>query len=121
MDLEWKTTFITKAKRFKRDIVPTHIDGSNTNFFYNLARLRKKVGLKVNIEMLYLVDELYKQAGKTLVFTFGEKVPYTFLDNRYNKAEWAELMRQYTYKLGAGLEDSFMDWVERGDFEIAAS
>lgn len=120
MDLEWKTTFITKAKRFKRDIIPTHINGSNTNFFYNLANFRKKIGLKVNLEMLYLVDELYKQQGKTLIFTFGQKVPYTYIDNRYNKTQWAELMRQYCYKLGEDFQGSFMEWVESGSGDLSA-
>ncbi len=120
MDLEWKTTFITKAKRFKRDIIPTHINGSNTNLFYNLANFRKKVGLKINLEMLYLVDELYKQQGKTLIFTFGQKVPYTYIDNRYKKAQWAELMRQYIYKLGEDYQGSFMEWVENGSGDLSA-
>jgi putative hemolysin len=111
-DLEWKTTFITKAKRFRRDIIPTHISGQNSNFFYNLANFRKRFRIKINLEMLLLVDELDKQQGNTLVFSFGEKVPYSFFDNRYTKTEWAELMRKYVYKLGDGFETSFVDWVE---------
>ncbi len=111
LDLEWKTTFITKAKRFKRDIIPTHISGRNTNFFYNLANLRKKVGLKANIEMLYLVDELHKQRNKTLRITFGPRIPFSTFDNRHNKNEWAMLMREYVYKMGDGLKEPFEDWV----------
>ena len=112
MDLEWKATFITKAKRFKRDIILTHVNGANRNFFYNLAYYRKKFGIKANLEMLILVDELYRQSGKTLVFVFSQRVPYTYLDNRHSKAEWAELMRQYVYKLGEGYTASFMEWTE---------
>lgn len=112
MDLEWKTTFITKAKRFKRDIIPTHISGQNSNFFYNLANFRKKFRINVNLEMLFLVDELDKQKGKTIVFTFSPKVPYSFFDKRYSKAEWAELMRQYVYKLGNGFASSFVEWID---------
>ena len=113
IDLEWKTTFITKAKRFKRDIIPTHISGRNTNFFYNLSNYRKKLGIKANLEMLFLVDEMYKQSGKTLTFTFSPSVPYTFFDNRHSKAEWAELMRQFIYKIGKGYEGSFTEWIEK--------
>ena len=90
MDLEWKTTYITKAKRFKRDIIPTHINGSNTNFFYNLANFRKRIGLKANLEMLYLPNEMIKQENQTLKMTFSPKVPYQFFDKRHTKAEWAE-------------------------------
>jgi putative hemolysin len=112
-DLEWKTTFLSKARRFKRDIIPTHISGRNTNFFYNLANLRKSLKIKANIEMLYLPDELSKQKNKILVFTFGKAVPYGFFDKRHSMTEWAELMRQYVYKLGDGFDQSFVEWVER--------
>ncbi len=111
-DLEWKTTFVTKARRFKRDIIPTHISGKNTNFFYNLSNLRKRLRIKANIEMLFLVDELSKQRDKTLVFTFGKPVPYSYFDKRFSIAEWAELMRRYVYKTGDGYNKSFMDWIE---------
>ena len=108
MDLEWKSTFISKAKRYKRDIIPTHIGGRNSNFFYNLSNARKALSIKANIEMLYLVDELYKQRDSTLKITFGPAIPYSTFDNRYTKAEWAELMRQYSYKLGKNPEAQFL-------------
>ena len=46
IDLEWKKTFITKARTYHRDIIPTHISGRNSNFFYNFSNLRKKLGIK---------------------------------------------------------------------------
>lgn len=110
-DLEWKPTFITKARRFKRDIIPTHISGRNTNFFYNLANLRKKLGIKANIEMLYLPDEFLKQKNKTLTMIFGEPVPYSFFDKRYSNTDWAELMRQYIYSLEKDNSQSFQNWL----------
>ena len=108
MDLEWKSTFISKAKRYKRDIIPTHIGGRNSNFFYNLSNIRKAIGIKANIEMLYLVDELYQQRDSTLKITFGPAIPYSTFDNRHTKAEWAELMRQYSYELGKDVNARFM-------------
>ena len=113
LDLEWKTTFITKAKRFKRDIIPTHISGKNTNFFYNLANFRKKIGLKANLEMLYLVDEFHKQRDKTLRITFGRRIPFTTFDKRYKKEEWAMLMREYIYLMGGGMKQPFDEWVSK--------
>lgn len=113
IDIEWKSTFITKAKRFKRDIIPTHNSGQNSNFFYNLANFRKKIGLKANIEMLYLPSEFFKQGNKTLTITFGKKVPYQFFDKRHTNAEWAEFMRRYIYTLGEGNTESFEDWSMR--------
>lgn len=111
-DIEWKTTFLTKARRFKRDVIPTHISGRNTNFFYNLANFRKRIGLKFNIEMLYLPNELSKQQNSTLTFTFGSKIPYSFFDKRFPMQDWAELMRKYCYKLGDGYAESFEQWIE---------
>jgi putative hemolysin len=113
MDLEWKTTFITKAKRFKRDIIPTHISGRNTNWFYNLSNIRKKIGIKTNIEMLYLVDEFAQQKGQTIKFTFGKPVPYTTFDKRHKNDEWAELLRQYSYKLGEGYNKTFEEFISK--------
>ena len=111
MDLNWKTTFITKAKRFKRDIIPTHISGRNSNWFYNLSNFRKAVGIKANLEMLYLVDELMKHKGHTIKFTFGKPIPYTTFDKRHKNDEWAELMRQYSYKLGEGYQKPFEEFI----------
>lgn len=111
MDLNWKTTFITKAKRFKRDIIPTHISGRNSNWFYNLSNFRKAVGIKANLEMLYLVDELMKHKGHTIKFTFGKPIPYTTFDKRHKNDVWAELMRQYSYKLGEGYQKSFEEFI----------
>lgn len=112
VDTEWKTTFITKAKRFKRDIIPTHISGRNTNFFYNLANFRKRFRIKANLEMLYLVDEFHKQKNKTLLITFGLQIPYKTFDKRYKNTEWADLMKQYIYKMGSGYKESFEVFIE---------
>ncbi|MFK5856683.1 MAG: 1-acyl-sn-glycerol-3-phosphate acyltransferase [Bacteroidota bacterium] len=108
MDLNWKSTFISKAKRYKRDIIPTHIDGKNSNFFYNLSNIRKALGIKINLEMLFLVDEMYKQKNSTLKITFGKPIPYSTFDKRHSNIEWAELMRQFTYKLGENGNAQFM-------------
>ena len=99
IDLEWKKTFLSKAKKFNRDILPVHISGRNSDFFYNLANVRKFLGLKANIEMLYLVDEMYKQKDKDIVITFGEPVPIAFFDKRFRDGKWAALLREYIYKL----------------------
>ncbi|MBE0663174.1 MAG: 1-acyl-sn-glycerol-3-phosphate acyltransferase [Bacteroidales bacterium] len=99
IDLEWKKTFIAKAKKFKRDIVPVHIKGSNSNFFYNLARWRVKLGLKTNIEMLYLVDEMFKQKDKEILLKFGKPVPYQFFDGSKRDNEWAAYMKEHVYSL----------------------
>ena len=99
-DLEWKKTFLTKSKAYQRDIVPAHIEGHNSKFFYNLARLRKKLKIKVNIEMAFLIDEFFKQRNQKLTISFGKPIPYTTFDRRFNDAQWAEKLRTFSYQLG---------------------
>lgn len=53
IDLEWMKNFIVKSIEYKRDIIPVHFEGRNSNFFYNFANIRKSLGLKFNIELIY--------------------------------------------------------------------
>lgn len=100
-DLEWKKTFITKARKYDRDIIPVHIGGKNSNFFYNLANLRKTLGIKANIEMLYLPNEMFKQFKNTIPITIGKPIPVKQLDRKQKKdIEWAADIKQQVYALG---------------------
>jgi putative hemolysin len=102
MDVEWKKTFVTKSRKYKRQVVPVHIEGRNSNFFYNLANLRKRLRIRSNIEMFYLVDEMMKQKNKTISFTIGDPIPSEIFDKRHNDREWASLVKQQVYALGSG-------------------
>jgi len=86
-DMQWKRSFITKAIEHKRDIIPVHITGQLSNFFYNLANLRIFLGIKANLEMLYLVDETFKQKNKHYTITFGKPISYLMLEKSKFKAE----------------------------------
>ena len=107
LDLEWKKTFITKARTYKRDIIPVYINGRNSNWFYNLANWRKYLGIKVNIEMLYLVDEMFKQNNKNINIVFGKPIPWTVFDNRYPDIVWAQKVKQYVYTLKNNISTLF--------------
>ncbi|WP_075591571.1 1-acyl-sn-glycerol-3-phosphate acyltransferase [Labilibacter marinus] len=98
-DLEWKPNVIKKAIKTKRDIIPVHIDGRNSNFFYNLSRLRKLLGIKANLEMLYLVDEMFKQKGKLVNLQFGTPIPWQELQNGDSPKAWAEKIKKTVYSL----------------------
>jgi 1-acyl-sn-glycerol-3-phosphate acyltransferase len=98
-DLEWKKTFITKARKYQRNIIPVFISGRNSNFFYNIAQWRQKLGIKANIEMLFLVDEMVKQKGKTITMKFGQPIPYTTFDRSKTDVQWAEFVRKKVYSL----------------------
>ena len=98
-DLEWKKTFITRAKKYEKDVIPCWIDGELTKFFYRLANFRTTIGIKANIEMLYLTDELFKQENKTIRLRFGKPIPSTTFDRSKKDAEWAEWVKSKVYEL----------------------
>ncbi len=97
IDLEWKKSFITKSIKHKRDIVPVFIEGQNSKFFYRLAAFRKAIGLKANLEMFYLPDEMLKQIGSTITIRFGKSIPYETFTKKLSPKEWAEVVKEITY------------------------
>lgn len=104
VDLEWKKSFISKAKKYKKDIVPVYIDGQNSNFFYNLANIREKIGVRANIEMLYLPDEMFSQRGKKIKIRIGKRISYTQFDKSKNERQWAAKVKQMVYSMADGKE-----------------
>ncbi len=104
-DLEWKKTFITKAIQHQRDVIPVYIEGRNSNFFYNLANWRKRLGIGVNLEMLYLPDEMFRQQEKTLRIIFGKAIPYTAFTRDLTPRQWAQEVREHVYTLPDGCRE----------------
>ncbi|MFA6949550.1 MAG: 1-acyl-sn-glycerol-3-phosphate acyltransferase [Lentimicrobiaceae bacterium] len=111
-DLEWKKTFLSKARKFGRDIMPVHISGRNSNFFYNLANLRKRLRIKVNIEMLYLVDEMFKQDNKDIVISFGKPIPVSTFNKSRSDKSWASLLRKHVYNLEKNIDTDFSTTID---------
>ena len=98
-DLPWKKTFVTKSVEYQRDIVPIYFDGRNSDFFYNLANVCKWLGIKFNIAMLYLADEMFKNKNKTFTVTIGKPIPWQTFDNTKTPNEWAQFVKEIVYKL----------------------
>jgi 1-acyl-sn-glycerol-3-phosphate acyltransferase len=98
-DLQWHKSFISKSIQHKRDIVPAYFSGRNSDFFYNLANLRKLLGIKVNIEMLYLADEMFRQKDKEISLVFGKTIPWQTFDKTKTPLEWAEWVKGKSYAL----------------------
>lgn len=98
-DLEWKKTFVARAKKYERHVVPVHISGRNSSFFYNLANIRTFFKIKYNIEMLYLADELFKQQGKNFEIKVGKPINYNTFDKSKAPQQWAEYVRKKVYDL----------------------
>ena len=98
-DLDWKKTFIVKSVQAQRDVVPIHFEGRNSNFFYNLANVCKFLGIKINIAMLYLADEMLKNRHKTFTVTIGKPISWQTFDKSKTPAEWAAYVKDIVYKL----------------------
>ncbi|CCZ09246.1 MULTISPECIES: 1-acyl-sn-glycerol-3-phosphate acyltransferase [Culturomica] len=98
-DLEWQKNFIVEAVKHQRDIVPIYISGQNSNFFYNLSNFRKRIGLKANIEMLWLPKEAFKKKNETLTLKIGKPISWQSFDKSKKPKEWAKEVREILYRL----------------------
>ncbi len=101
-EMPWKKMFVTQARRYERDVVPVHMSGHNSKWFFFLAKVSRFFKLKINIGMLYLVDELFKQRGNEFVITFGEPIPYTTFDRSKTDLQWAAEIKDKVAKLAEG-------------------
>lgn len=100
-DLEWKKTFVKQSKINNQTILPVHINGRLSNFFYRLANFRKFLGIKANIEMLYLADELFKQRNQHIVFTVGEPITAEELKKHKSDKEAAHWIQHHVMTLNS--------------------
>lgn len=98
-DLPWTKTFITKSVQTKRDIVPIYFEGRNSEKFYRIANICKMLHLKINVAMLYLADEMFKNVGKTFKVTIGKPVSWQAFDKSKTHKEWAAYMQDRVYSL----------------------
>ena len=57
-DPAWKSSFLKKAYASQRQVVPVFVEGELSDFFYGVANWRRRLGLRFNIEMLWLPDEM---------------------------------------------------------------
>ncbi len=96
-DLPWKKTFITKSVEHHRDVVPIYFSGRNSKRFYRLAKWQKKLGLKVNIAMLFLVDEMYRNVHKNYRIVIGKPIPWQTFDESKTPMEWAQFVQDRVY------------------------
>lgn len=98
-DLDWKKSVVTKAVKYQHDIIPVYVEARNSNFFYNLGLIRKKLRVKANLEMFYLVDEVYKQKGKTIRLTIGRPIPYSLFTKELTAQQWTNKLKEHVYGL----------------------
>lgn len=98
-DTEWRPSFLKKAAASHRTIVPVFVEGRLSDFFYRLSRLRKALGIKANIEMLWLPDEMFGQKGRHFRIRVGKPVAPEELDAFGSVRERVEEVRRRCYAL----------------------
>lgn len=97
-DSVWKNSFIKQAVTTERDVVPVFFDGGLSNFFYRLSSLRVFLGVKDNIEMIYLPNEMFKQAGAHYNVHFGKPISWRKLKEK-NPSKAARMVREKAYRM----------------------
>ena len=103
-DLKWQKMFINKAVQYHRDIIPVYFDGKNSPFFYNFAKLRTRVGLKFNIEMIYLPREIFRSLHALFTIVAGKPIPYNRFKGGRNAAIEAKAMKRIVYDLKSKIQ-----------------
>lgn len=98
-DTTWQKSFVSRAIKYQLPVIPIHFSGSNSKRFYNISKWRKFFGIKANIEMFFLVDELYLQKGQEFHIHIGPPISPNAFDKKHSQAEWAELVKNHVYCL----------------------
>lgn len=98
-EMPWKKMFVTQARKYERDVVPVHISGSNSNKYHFFSWISRVLGLKVNIAMIFLVDELFNKKGKEFTITIGKPIPYTHFGRSKTDLQWAADVKEQVKEL----------------------
>jgi len=100
-DLVWQKSFVTKAVQYKRDIIPVHISGRNSNLFYSVANLRKFLRIKISVEIILLPREMLKQRNSTVTMSVGEVIPWHTFSTEKSQNDWAQYVKEVVCNIPA--------------------
>ena len=89
---------MSKSIQYHRDVVPIYFSGHNSSRFYRIARWQKRLGIKVNIAMLFLVDEMYRNCHKPFRVVIGKPIPWQTFDKSRKPKEWAVWVEDKVYQ-----------------------
>ena len=71
---------------------------TSADFFYRLANFSDRY-LPFNLAMLFLVDEMYKNVGKTFEIKIGKPIPWQTFDKSKTPQQWAQYVQDKVYSL----------------------
>lgn len=107
-DCRWQKSFITKAISCKRNVMPFYICGRNSVFFYFISSMRRMLGIKADIELILLPNEMFRKKNKTIKVKIGKLIHYEKFDKTFSHTDWAKKMRKYVYDLACNGESDFI-------------
>lgn len=88
-DLEWQKVSYPKPSSID-GILSRSLSMEEIRTFLQPGEFPEKIGLKANIEMLYLPDETFKQRNRTFTLYIGQPI------------EWESLDKSKTDRMGSG-------------------
>lgn len=96
-DGQWQHGFLRIASACAAPVLPIHIDGRNSAFFYALSFLAKP------LSTLWLFREMFKQTQRCVDIRIGEPISYKAY-RRINLPlrDKADLFKQHLYRVGNG-------------------
>lgn len=98
-DLTWQKMFVNKSVEYRRNIIPLKFNGENSGFFYKFAKFRTKLGLKFNIEMIYLPREVFRSENKKFHMVIGKPIAWNTLKSGKDAQSQANEIKQLVYNL----------------------
>lgn len=98
-DLKWHKMAVQKAISSGRNIIPVYFSGHNSSFFYKFARLRTVLGLKFNIEMIYLPREIFNSRKAHYDIYVGPTIENDRLRGGRDAQSQADELRAAVYAL----------------------
>ncbi len=110
-DLPWSKAFVARSQKYQLPIVPVHVKARNSARFYSINLWRRRLGIKANLEMMFLPDEMFRQRGKKIEITFGKPIPPETFTKDIEPVDWAERLRAYVYRLEKTPELTFAEYL----------
>ncbi len=98
-DSAWHRSFVRQAIEHKRNVVPVYIHAKNSRRFYNLGVLRNKLGIKLNLELMLLPDEMFRKRNETIPVVIGKPIHYSMFDKSLDNYNWAQYVKNRLYEL----------------------
>ena len=99
-DYSWQSSFVRIARKQRMPILIIYTDGELSRKVHRWTRLRKLLRIKLSIETIFLVDEMFKLKGKTLRMVVGSAITPEMIDEaKMSDRLLADKLRQYCYEL----------------------